>query len=65
MIPDCHPLPIEHAEVTFDVQAMAILVKVKVRTIYRTGVEVEAMHGASVAGCGRRRHRRPQSHRVS
>ena len=49
MIPDCHPLPIEHAEVTFDVQAMAILVKVKVRTIYRTGVEVEAMHGASVA----------------
>ena len=49
MIPDCHPLPIEHAEVSFDVQAMAILVKVKVRTIYRTGVEVEAMHGASVA----------------
>jgi cyclic pyranopterin monophosphate synthase len=49
LIPDCHPLPIEHAEVTFDVQAMAIVVKVKVRTIYRTGVEVEAMHGASVA----------------
>lgn len=49
MIPDCHPLPLEHAEVTFDVQAMAILVRVKVRTIYRTGVEVEAMHGASVA----------------
>lgn len=49
MIPDCHPLPIEHAELTFDVQAMAILVTVKVRTIYRTGVEVEAMHGASVA----------------
>lgn len=49
MIPDCHPLPIEHAELSFDVQAMAIVVKVKVRTIYRTGVEVEAMHGASVA----------------
>nr|MBP6574817.1 bifunctional molybdenum cofactor biosynthesis protein MoaC/MoaB [Flavobacteriales bacterium] len=49
MIPDCHPLPIEHAELTFEVQAMSILVKVKVRTIYRTGVEVEAMHGASVA----------------
>ncbi|MBP6391565.1 MAG: bifunctional molybdenum cofactor biosynthesis protein MoaC/MoaB [Flavobacteriales bacterium] len=49
MIPDCHPLPIEHAEVTFSVEDMAIVVKVKVRTIYRTGVEVEAMHGASVA----------------
>jgi molybdenum cofactor synthesis domain-containing protein len=49
MIPDCHPLPIEHAEVTFEVQDMAIVVKVMVRTIYRTGVEVEAMHGASVA----------------
>ncbi|HMC96928.1 MAG TPA: bifunctional molybdenum cofactor biosynthesis protein MoaC/MoaB [Flavobacteriales bacterium] len=49
MIPDCHPLPIEHAEVSIDVQAMAIVITVKVRTIYRTGVEVEAMHGASVA----------------
>ena len=49
MIPDCHPLPIEHAEVSFELLAMAILVKVRVRTIYRTGVEVEAMHGASVA----------------
>ena len=49
MIPDCHPLPIEHAELTFELQDMAIVVMVKVRTIYRTGVEVEAMHGASVA----------------
>jgi molybdenum cofactor biosynthesis protein MoaC len=49
IIPDCHPLPIEHAEVTFDVQPMSIIVTTRVRTIYRTGVEVEAMHGASVA----------------
>ena len=49
MIPDCHPLPVEHAEVTCAVQDRAIVVTVKVRTIYRTGVEVEAMHGASVA----------------
>lgn len=49
MIPDCHPLPVEHAAVSFEVQDMAIVVKVLVRTIYRTGVEVEAMHGASVA----------------
>lgn len=49
MIPDCHPLPVEHAEVTSSIQDKAIVITVKVRTIYRTGVEVEAMHGASVA----------------
>jgi cyclic pyranopterin monophosphate synthase len=49
LIPDCHPLPIEHAECTFEVGEMEIIVTMRVRTIYRTGVEVEAMHGASVA----------------
>jgi molybdenum cofactor biosynthesis protein MoaC len=49
LIPDCHPLPIEHAECTFAIGEQEIIVTMKVRTIYRTGVEVEAMHGASVA----------------
>ena len=49
MIPDCHPLPIEHAELTFEVRDLSIVITVKVKTIYRTGVEVEAMHGASIA----------------
>lgn len=49
LIPDCHPLPIEHAECAFAVGEQEIIVTMKVRTIYRTGVEVEAMHGASVA----------------
>ena len=49
LIPDCHPLPIEHAEVRFDISDIAITITMRVRTIYRTGVEVEAMHGASVA----------------
>ena len=49
LIPDCHPLPIEHAEVSFALEDMAITITMRVRTIYRTGVEVEAMHGASVA----------------
>ncbi|MBX2974445.1 MAG: bifunctional molybdenum cofactor biosynthesis protein MoaC/MoaB [Flavobacteriales bacterium] len=49
LIPDCHPLPIEHAECTFAIGDMEIIVTMRVRTIYRTGVEVEAMHGASVA----------------
>jgi molybdenum cofactor biosynthesis protein MoaC len=49
LIPDCHPLPIEHAELAFEIQEKCIIVRSRVRTIYRTGVEVEAMHGASVA----------------
>lgn len=48
MIPDCHPLPIEFTAVRFDVDGLEIHIEVEVKTIYRTGVEVEAMHGASV-----------------
>jgi cyclic pyranopterin phosphate synthase len=49
MIPDCHPIPIEYAAVSFEINALSILIKVEVSTVYKTGVEVEAMHGASVA----------------
>lgn len=49
LIPDCHPLPIEFADVRFSVIELAVEVFVEVHTIYKTGVEVEAMHGASVA----------------
>lgn len=49
MIPDCHPLPVESASVRFGVEELEIRIWVEVKTIYRTGVEVEAMHGASVA----------------
>ncbi|MBN9349898.1 MAG: bifunctional molybdenum cofactor biosynthesis protein MoaC/MoaB [Chitinophagaceae bacterium] len=48
MIPDCHPLPIESAAVTHRIDGLDIIIEVEVHTIYRTGVEVEAMHGASV-----------------
>lgn len=48
-IPDCHPLPIEYASVSYDIDALSITITVEVHTIYKTGVEVEAMHGASVA----------------
>lgn len=49
MIPDCHPLPVESATVRFAVEELEIRIWVEVKTVYRTGVEVEAMHGASVA----------------
>lgn len=48
VIPDCHPMPIEYAAIRHTVDGLAILIEVEVHTIYRTGVEVEAMHGASV-----------------
>jgi cyclic pyranopterin monophosphate synthase len=48
VIPDCHPLPIEYAAITHRIQDLDIIIEVEVHTIYRTGVEVEAMHGASV-----------------
>ena len=48
MIPDCHPLPVEFASVTHRIEGLEIFIETEVHTIYRTGVEVEAMHGASV-----------------
>lgn len=48
VIPDCHPLPIEYASISYTVEGLSIIIAVEVHTIYKTGVEVEAMHGASV-----------------
>ena len=48
VIPDCHPLPVEYASITFEIKDLEINILVEVHTIYKTGVEVEAMHGASV-----------------
>lgn len=50
IIPDCHPLPVEYASVkhSIDKDTLSIHIEMHVKTIYKTGVEVEAMHGASV-----------------
>ncbi len=48
-IPDCHPLPVEHARVDYELKDEQIIIHVLVETIYKTGVEVEAMHGAMIA----------------
>lgn len=48
MIPDCHPLPVEFTAVTYDFDGMNVRIRMEVHAIYRTGVEVEAMHGVSV-----------------
>jgi molybdenum cofactor biosynthesis protein MoaC len=48
MIPDCHPLPVEYTSITYETDAQSIRILVEIQTIYKTGVEVEAMHAASV-----------------
>ncbi|MFP2997537.1 bifunctional molybdenum cofactor biosynthesis protein MoaC/MoaB [Spongiivirga sp. MCCC 1A20706] len=48
LVPDCHPIPIEHTTINFLVNGLEISITVLVKTIYKTGVEVEAVHGASV-----------------
>jgi cyclic pyranopterin monophosphate synthase len=47
-IPDCHPLPVEYTAVRYEINGLEISIEVEAHTIYKTGVEVEAMHGASV-----------------
>ncbi|MFZ1704519.1 MAG: bifunctional molybdenum cofactor biosynthesis protein MoaC/MoaB [Saprospiraceae bacterium] len=48
IIPDCHPLPVEYAHISYEVIGLTIEIKVEIHTVYKTGVEVEAMHAASV-----------------
>ena len=47
-IPDCHPIPIEFTSVEYEIKGLSIAIIFKVKTVYKTGVEVEAMHGASI-----------------
>ncbi|HTY10219.1 MAG TPA: bifunctional molybdenum cofactor biosynthesis protein MoaC/MoaB [Bacteroidota bacterium] len=49
IIPYCHPLPIDFVGVEFEVGETAITATVRVKAIYKTGVEMEALTGASVA----------------
>ncbi|MCC7050673.1 MAG: bifunctional molybdenum cofactor biosynthesis protein MoaC/MoaB, partial [Bacteroidia bacterium] len=48
MIPDCHPLPIEFTAIRFKPEGLTVCIEAEIHTIYKTGVEVEAMHAASV-----------------
>lgn len=48
VIPDCHPLPVEYTAITYAIEDLAVLISVEVHTVYKTGVEVEAMHGAAI-----------------
>ena len=49
LIPLCHPLPIAGVQVDITGAGDRVVVEVSVRTTSRTGVEMEALTGASIA----------------
>ena len=49
LIPLCHVLPMDAVEVNFSIKVRGVRVMCTVRTRARTGVEMEALTGASVA----------------
>ena len=49
LIPLCHVLPLNSVQVDFEIKTRGIKVRCTARTQARTGVEMEALTGASVA----------------
>ncbi len=49
IIPMCHQIPITGIDVDFEIEDPYIKATVGVKSVGKTGVEMEALHGASVA----------------
>jgi len=49
IIPFCHPIPVDYVGVEYDVDEDCVCIRTKVKAIYKTGVEMEALTSASVA----------------
>ncbi len=49
LIPLCHPLPVDGCRITIEPQNDELLIECWVRVTHKTGVEMEALMGASVA----------------
>ena len=49
LIPLCHPLPVDHADVRATLARGFVRLKAEVRTNARTGVEMEALTAVTVA----------------
>jgi len=49
LIPLCHPLPIDHVDVTLDPVEDGVAIEAVARVTARTGVEMEALTAVSVA----------------
>jgi cyclic pyranopterin phosphate synthase len=48
-IPLCHPLPLTHVDVDVDPRRDGFAIEARVRTVARTGAEMEALHAVAVA----------------
>jgi len=48
LIPYCHPIPLDHIGVQVSVKSKEIEVEVEVKSIWKTGVEMEALSGACI-----------------
>lgn len=48
-IPHCHPIPITSAAIDFSIDENDIIVRCTVKARYKTGVEMEALHGVVIA----------------
>ena len=49
LIPYCHPIPLDGIKVEFKVENNSIKIIVNVNTVWKTGVEMESLMGASIA----------------
>ncbi len=49
LIPYCHPLAIDSVKVEFEAKENEMIIRVEVKAIGRTGVEMEALTGAAIA----------------
>ncbi|RBP64191.1 cyclic pyranopterin monophosphate synthase subunit MoaC [Brevibacterium sanguinis] len=49
LIPLCHPLPLTGIDVEFELDSAAVRIRAAVRTVSKTGVEMEALTAVSVA----------------
>jgi cyclic pyranopterin phosphate synthase len=49
LIPFCHPLGIENCKITIDLEGDSAVIRCTVRVHHKTGVEMEALTGASIA----------------
>lgn len=49
LIPFCHPLPLEHIAIDLVLKGTRAVIDCRVRLTHKTGVEMEALTGASVA----------------
>ena len=49
LIPLCHPIPLEDCKITIDLVEKRAIIRCVARTTAKTGVEMEALTGASIA----------------